>query len=66
MEETTIPAEWALIDVDKAGKMNGHFKNGVAHHFDETPEDGDFVIEDGDLEALERCEALLPVEDEDP
>jgi hypothetical protein len=60
---TDIPAEWALIDVDNAGKLNGHFdKNGDARHFDADPADGDFVIEDDEDLAL--CQSLLPVEED--
>ncbi len=67
-EPVIIPAEWALIDVDNKGKMNGHFdKNGDTRHFDVVPEDGDFVItdEDEDVEAenLQACLDLLPVEE---
>jgi len=65
MEETTIPAQWALIDVDNAGKLNGHFdKDGNTRHFENEPADGDFVIEDDEDLAL--CETLLPDDDEDP
>ncbi len=63
-----IPAEWALIDVDNKGKMNGHFdKNGETRHFDVVHTDGDFVItdEDEDVEAekLQACLDLLPDEE---
>ncbi len=49
--DTPIPEAYVDINIDKAGKMNGHFKNGVPHHF---PVDGngaplvdlgDFVID---------------------
>ncbi len=57
---TDIPAEWALIDVDNKGKMNGHFdKNGDTRHFDAEPADGDFIIENEVDLAL--CVSLLPV-----
>jgi hypothetical protein len=64
-DETTtdIPAEWALIDVDNKGQMNGHFdKNGDTRHFDAEPADGDFIIENDEDLAL--CESLLPVDEE--
>ncbi len=66
-EPVMIPAEWALIDVDNKGKMNGHFdKSGVTRHFDVVPEDGDFVIDDDDLDDtndLQDCLDLLPDEE---
>jgi len=45
-----IPEAYVVINIDKAGKMNGHFKNTVAHHFpvDENNVQngqGDFVID---------------------
>jgi hypothetical protein len=65
---TVIPAEWALIDVDNKGKMNGHFdKNGDTRHFDVEPVDGDFVInndDEDDTNDLQSCLDLLPVEEE--
>ncbi len=48
---TEIPEAYVVIEVDNAGKMNGHFKNDDPHHF---PVDavtglqngqGDFVID---------------------
>jgi len=64
-EPVMIPAEWALIDVDNKGKMNGHFdKSGVTRHFDVVPEDGDFVIDDEDeTKNLQACLDLLPDEE---
>ena len=56
LEEEVLEA-YVHINVDNKGKMNGHFKKGVAHHFpadefgvplpDENgdPRQGDFVIE---------------------
>ena len=45
---------YLVIEVDKKGQMNGHFKENVAHHFpvDEfgapTGAQGDFLFEDED------------------
>ena len=46
---TEIPEAYVVINIDKAGKMNGHFKNEDAHHFPVDENDvqngqGDFVI----------------------
>jgi len=46
---TEIPEAYVVINIDKAGKMNGHFKNEEAHHFPVDENDvqngqGDFVI----------------------
>ena len=58
--EIPIPEAYLPIEVDNKGKMNGHFKHGVAHHFpadefgvplpDENgdPRQGDFVITNDD------------------
>ena len=45
-----IPEAYVVIEVDNAGKLNGHFKNEVAHHFPVDENDvkngpGDFVID---------------------
>ena len=63
---TTIPAQWALIDVDNKGKMNGHFdKDGNARHVDVDGTGlGDMVIDDSDEPAegtisTADCEALI-------
>ena len=68
LEETTIPAEWALINVDNAGKLKGHFdKEGVTRHFENEPADGDFVIDEDVVDnTLQDCLDLLPVEEEAP
>jgi len=47
--EIPIPEAYVVINIDKAGKMNGHFKQGVAHHFPVDENDvqngqGDFEI----------------------
>jgi len=47
--EIPIPEAYVVIEVDNKGKMNGHFKNDVAHHFPVDGNDvqdgpGDFVI----------------------
>ena len=64
---TDIPSEWALINVDNKGKMNGHFdKNEVTRHFENEPADGDFVINDNDEDDtndLQDCLDLLPDEE---
>ena len=50
--ETPIPEAYVVINIDKAGKMNGHFKGPqqIAHHFPVDANDvqngeGDFVID---------------------
>jgi len=62
--ETPIPEAYLVIETDKKGKMNGHFKgpDQIAHHFpadefgeplpDENgdPRQGDFVITNDDEE----------------
>ncbi len=70
--EIPIPEAYVVINIDKAGKMNGHFKNGVPHHF---PVDGngaplvdlgDFVIDNVEVDnptpeendSVADCEAL--------
>ncbi len=66
-----IPEAYVDINIDKAGKMNGHFKNGVAHHFPVDANDlqngeGDFVIDNveadnptpDDNDSLADCVAL--------
>jgi hypothetical protein len=44
-----VPEDYLVIETDKKGKMNGHFKgpsdNQVAHHFPDA--DGDGVIDAG-------------------
>jgi len=52
--EIPIPEAYVVINIDKAGKMNGHIRNDVAHHFPVDENDvkngeGDFVI-DNDAE----------------
>ncbi len=47
---TEIPEAYVVINIDKAGKMNGHIRDDVAHHFPVDGEDaqigpGDFVID---------------------
>jgi len=54
IEEEVLEA-YLVIETDKKGKMNGHFKNGEAHHFpvdenDEQNGQGDFVFAEDDLE----------------
>ena len=69
--EIPIPEAYVDINVDKAGKMNGHFKQGVAHHFPVDGEGaqngpGDFVIDNvevdnptpDDNDSVADCEAL--------
>jgi len=49
VEEVVIPAHWALIDVDNKGMLKGHFdKDGLARHYEASPEDGDFLVLDDD------------------
>jgi len=67
---TEIPEAYLVIEVDKKGKMNGHFKGGVAHHFPVDENDvkigeGDFVIDNDEEEpdfskfdSVADCEAL--------
>jgi hypothetical protein len=68
---TEIPEAYVVINIDKAGKMNGHFKNDVAHHFPVDENDvqngqGDFVITNDDEvgnpteenDSVTDCEAL--------
>ncbi len=48
--EIPIPEAYVVINIDKAGKMNGHIRNNVAHHFPVDANDvqngeGDFVID---------------------
>ena len=42
-----VPEDYLVIETDKKGKMNGHFKGKfqVAHHFPDA--DGDGVIDEG-------------------
>ena len=64
VEEVVIPAHWALIDVDNKGMLKGHFdKDGFARHYDASPDDGDFLIDETvDGNHLQDCLDLLPVE----
>ncbi len=54
--EIPIPEAYLPIEVDNKGKMNGHFKNEVAHHFpvnadgSPTGDPGDFVIDNDEEE----------------
>ena len=53
--ETPIPEAYLEIEVDNKGKMNGHFKNEVAHHFPVDVDGnqdgpGDFVIDNDEDE----------------
>ena len=54
-----IPEAYVVINIDKAGKMNGHIRNDVAHHFPDDNDDGvpdgqgDFVISVEEAEATE-------------
>ena len=49
-----IPEAYLVIEVDKKGQMNGHFKSGDAHHFpvdefgEPTGAQGDFLFADED------------------
>jgi len=65
-EGAPIDPYWALLDVDNKGKLNGHFdKNGDTRHYDVSPDDGDFIIDDEDVDEtndLQVCLDLLPVE----
>ncbi len=69
--EIPIPEAYLPIEVDNKGKMNGHFKNDVAHHFPVDDSDvqngpGDFVIDNDEDEnptpevndSVADCEAL--------
>lgn len=53
LEEEVLEA-YVVIETDKKGKMNGHFKNGEANHFpvdengDATGAQGDFVFAEDD------------------
>ena len=53
--EIPIPEAYVVINIDKAGKMNGHFKGQaqIAHHFPEDGGQGDFVITVVEDEATE-------------
>jgi len=68
---TDIPEAYLVIEVDKKGKMNGHFKNGESHHFPVDENDvqdgqGDFEITNDedesptpdDNDSVADCEAL--------
>ena len=68
---TDILEAYLVIEVDKKGKVNGHFKNGESHHFpvDDTGEQngqGDFEITNDDEvttptdenDSVADCEAL--------
>ena len=61
-EGEDIPEAYVVINIDKAGKMNGHFKGQaqIAHHFPEDGGQGDFVItviEDEAAEPFDNSEA---------
>ena len=61
--EEAVPEAYVVIETDKKGKMNGHFKNGDAHHFpvddngEATGEQGDFIFADEDLADVNDSEA---------
>ena len=64
---TEIPEAYVVIEVDNAGKMNGHFKNEASHHFPVDGDgvqngQGDFVI-DNDDEVNDPTEANDSVDD---
>jgi hypothetical protein len=49
-----VPEAYLVIETDKKGQMNGHFKNKVAHHFPTDDYDvqngqGDFLFDSLDL-----------------
>lgn len=52
---TEIPDAYVVIEVDNKGKMNGHFKNGEAHHFP-VDENGDATGDQGDFEITNDAE----------
>jgi hypothetical protein len=61
--EAEVLEAYVVIETDKKGKMNGHFKNGEAHHFpvdengDATGAQGDFVFAEEDLPDVNDSEA---------
>ncbi len=60
--QEAVPEDYLVIETDKKGKMNGHFKGQaqIAHHFPEDGGQGDFVItvvEDEAAEPFDNSEA---------
>ncbi len=61
--EIPIPEAYVVINIDKAGKMNGHIRDDVAHHF---PVDANGVQNgQGDFEITNEDEENNPTEDND-
>lgn len=58
-----IPEAYLVIEIDNAGKINGHFKNDVAHHF--PVDENDVQDGQGDFEITNDDETNNPTDEND-